>query len=331
MMKKFTSIMGAAILGSLIAAAPAQAADMRIALVVKALGIGFFEAAAKGAEEAAAELGDVEVIYTGPTDTTAEGQIEVINALIAQKVDAIAISANDQDALVPALKKAMSRGITVISWDSGVAPEGRSMHLNPSSNSLIGNMIVKMAADHLPEGGDVAVLSASATATNQNIWIEEMNKVVGDYKGINVVSTVYGDDLSDKSYREAQGLMSSHPNLKAIISPTSVGIVAAAQAVSDADKVGDILVTGLGLPSEMAAHVDSGASKSFAIWNPIDLGYAATMISYNLAKGEAEATAGGEIGMGRLGSVTLSDTLDGAMADPFVYDASNINDFKDIF
>ena len=331
MMKKFTSIVGAAILGSLVATAPAQAADTRIALVVKALGIGFFEAAAKGAEEAAAELGDVEIIYTGPTDTTAEGQIEVINALIAQKVDAIAISANDQDALVPALKKAMARGITVISWDSGVAPEGRSMHLNPSSNSLIGNMIVKMAADHLPEGGDVAVLSASATATNQNIWIEEMNKVVGDYKGINVVSTVYGDDLSDKSYREAQGLMSSHPNLKAIISPTSVGIVAAAQAVSDADKVGEILVTGLGLPSEMAAHVDSGASKSFAIWNPIDLGYAATMISYNLAKGEAEATAGGEIGMGRLGSVTLSDTLDGAMADPFVYDASNINDFKDIF
>ena len=96
----------------------------RIALVVKALGIGFFEAAAKGAEEAAAELGDVEIIYTGPTDTTAEGQIEVINSLIAQKVDAIAISANDQDALVPALKKAMDRGITVISWDIGRRARG---------------------------------------------------------------------------------------------------------------------------------------------------------------------------------------------------------------
>jgi len=159
----------------------AQAADMRIAIVVKALGIGFFEAAAKGAEEAASELGDVEIIYTGPTDTTAEGQIEVINALIAQRVDAIAISANDTDALVPALKKAMARGITVISWDSGVATEGRQMHLNPSSNPLIGNMIVKLAADHLPEGGDVAVLSASSTATNQNIWIDEMNKVVSNY------------------------------------------------------------------------------------------------------------------------------------------------------
>eukprot|EP01032_Pedospumella_encystans_P032795 gene32795-37033_t len=116
----------------------AQAADMKIALVVKSLGIGFFEAANKGAQEAAKELGGVEVIYTGPTSTTAEGQIEVINSLIAQGVDAIAISANDPDAVVPALKKAMDRGIKVISWDSGVAPEGRIMHLNPSSNALIG-------------------------------------------------------------------------------------------------------------------------------------------------------------------------------------------------
>ena len=322
----------AAVAAALIAAPAAQAQDQkRIALVVKALGIGFFEAAARGAEEAAAELGDVQIIYTGPTDTTAEGQIEVINALIAQQVDAIAISANDRDALVPALKRAMDRGITVISWDSGVAPEGRAMHLNPSSNPLIGNMIIKLAADHLPDGGDVAVLSASATATNQNTWIEEMNKVMGNYPGINVVATVYGDDLADKSYREAQGLMASHPDLKAIIAPTSVGIVAAAQAVSDAGKAGEINVTGLGLPSEMAGHVESGASKSFAIWNPIDLGYAATMIAYNLATGAATAEAGGSIPMGRMGEVTLDDNLEGAMADPFVYDASNIEEFKSIF
>ena len=308
----------------------AQAEDKRIALVVKALGIGFFEAAAKGGEEAAKEIGGVELIYTGPTDTTAEGQIEVINSLIAQKVDAIAISANDQDALVPSLKKAMQRGIKVISWDSGVAKDGRMLHLNPSSNPLIGNMIVKLAADHLPDGGDVAVLSASATATNQNIWIEEMNKVVDQYKGINVVATVYGDDLADKSYREAEGLMKSHPDLKAIIAPTSVGIVAAAQAVSDSGKAGEINVTGLGLPSEMAGHIESGASKSFAIWNPIDLGYSAVMLANALIDG-AEAAPGAEIPMGRMGTLTLDDNNEGAMADPFVYDASNIDDFKDIF
>jgi rhamnose transport system substrate-binding protein len=308
----------------------AHAENKKIALVVKALGIGFFDAANKGAQEAAKELGDVDIIYTGPTTTTAEGQIEVINSLIAQKVDAIAVSANDADALVPALKKAMERGIKVISWDSGVAKDGRMLHLNPSSNPLIGNMIIKLAADNLPEGGDVAVLSASATATNQNTWIAEMNKVLPNYKGINVVATVYGDDLADKSYRETQGLIQKYPNLKAIIAPTSVGIVAAAQAVEDGGKVGQINVTGLGLPSEMAGHVKAGSSKSFAIWNPIDLGYSAAMLSYSLING-AEAKPGAEIKMGRMGSLKLDDNLEGAMSDPFVYDAKNVEEFAKIF
>lgn len=65
-------------------AGTASAADIKIGLVVKSLGNGFFDAANKGAQEAAKELGGVEVIYTGPTTTTAEGQIEVINSLIAQ-------------------------------------------------------------------------------------------------------------------------------------------------------------------------------------------------------------------------------------------------------
>ena len=224
----------------------------------------------------------------------------------------------------------MERGIKVISWDSGVAKEGRSMHLNPSSSPLIGNMIIKLAADQLPEGGDVAVLSATATSTNQNVWIEEMKKVLPNYKGINVVATVYGDDLADKSYRETQGLIQSYPNLKAIIAPTSVGIVAAAQAVTDAGKTGQINVTGLGLPSEMAGHVKSGASKSFAIWNPIDLGYSATMIAYDLIGG-AEAKPGAELKMGRMGAVKLDENNEGAMADPFIYDATNVEEFAKIF
>lgn len=325
------NILTTAAVASALMAGAAQAETTRIALVVKALGIGFFEAAHKGAEEAAKELGDVEIIYTGPTDTTAEGQIEVINSLIAQRVDAIAVSANDTDALVPTLKKAMDRGITVISWDSGVAPEGRMMHLDPSSAPLIGNTIIKLAADHLPEGGEVAVLSATTTSTNQNTWIEEMNKVAGNYPDIKVVGTVYGDDLADKSYREAQGLMQTYPNLKAIIAPTSVGIVAAAQAVTDAGKVGQVNVTGLGLPSEMAGHVKSGASKSFAIWNPIDLGYSATMIAHHLAKGEAKAEPGATIPIGRMGEVTLDENNTAAMSDPFTYDASNIDQFSSIF
>lgn len=332
----FAGTAAALVLAAAAGGAHAQDDPVRIALLVKALGIGFFEAAQKGAEEAAAELEEqtgreVEVIYTGPTDTTAEGQIEVINSLIAQGVDAIAISANDPDAVAPALRRAMQRGITVISWDSGVAQDARELHLAPSSDALIGNTIIKLAADHLPEGGQVALLSATSTSTNQNTWIAEMEKVMGNYPGIEVVATVYGDDLADKSYREAQGLMQTYPDLDAIIAPTSVGIVAAARAVEDAGKVGEVNVTGLGLPSEMAGAIESGASRSFAIWNPIDLGYAATTLAFNLATDAAEAEPGGTVPMGRMGELQLDETGQGAMADPFTYDASNIEQFREVF
>src|SRR5687768_7491911 len=101
---------------------------LRIGIVAKNLGSGFFDAVHKGADEAAATLG-AEIIFTGPTTPTAEGQIETLNALIAQRVDAIAISANDPDALVPTLQRAMQRGIKVISYDSAVAKPGRQAHL----------------------------------------------------------------------------------------------------------------------------------------------------------------------------------------------------------
>lgn len=322
----------ALVAGLMLSTVSASVAETRIAVVAKDIGNGFFVAAGKGAEEAAKEIGDTSIIFTGPTEPTAEGQIEVINALIAQKVDAIVISANDPDALVPALQKAKQRGITVVSFDSGVAPEGRDVQLDPSSVDLIGKTIIKLAADHLPDGkGKIAFLSGTATATNQNAWLAAAKTHYGEFPGVEVVATVYGDDLFDKSYREAQGLISTHPDLAAISAPTTVGIVAAAQAVTDAGKIGKINVTGLALPSEMAAHIKSGASQSFAIWNPIDLGYSATMIANSLIKGDAKAEPGAEISIGRVGKITLDDNRSAAMSDPFTYDASNIDEFSSIF
>ena len=297
----------------------------------KALGIGFFEAAHKGAEEAAKELGDVEIIYTGPTDTTAEGQIEVLNALIAQGVDAIAVSANDTDALVPTLKKAMQRGIKVISWDSGVAPEGRQLHLNPSSSPLIGNMIIKLAADHLPDGGDVAVLSATATATNQNTWIEEMNKVKGNYPGINVVATVYGDDLADKSYRETQGLIQTYPepqgdhraDLRRHRRRGAGGRPTPARSARSTSPAS-------ACPRRWPATSKFGAVavlRDLEPDRPRLLGHDARLRPRQGRRGQAGRAALD----GPHGQLTLDDNNEGAMADPFVYDKSNIEEFKSIF
>lgn len=307
--------------------------NIRIAMVVKSLGNGFFDAAHNGAKDAARELKNVEIIYTGPTTPSAEGQIEIINSLISQKVDAIVISANDPNALVPIAKKAMARGIKVISFDSGLAPEGRLMQLNPSNADLIGSKQIQMASDAIGGKGEIAILSASAQATNQNIWIGVMKKALEkpEFSNMKLVATVYGDDQSDKSYREAIGLLRSNPNLKAIIAPTTVGINAASKAVVDENLVGKVYVTGLGLPSEMAGHVKSGAVREFAIWNPIDLGYAVTYAAYDFVKGDPAAKAGGSVSAGRMGSIALDAKGEGAMAPPFTYDKGNVDKFSKIF
>lgn len=304
---------------------------LRIGLVAKSLGNGFFDAVHKGGEEAAESIGGVEVVFTGPTTPTAEGQIEVLNALIAQHVDAIAVSANDPDALVPTLKRAMQRGIRVISYDSSVAPEGRVVHLAPSSDELVGKACLQLAASATPEGkGRIAILTATPTSTNQNAWIEAMKRAQSAFPGLEIVATVYGDDLSDKSYRETVALLKRFPDLAVIVAPTSVGIVAAAKAVEDEGRVGKVYVTGLGLPSELAGHVRAGSVKSFAIWNPIDLGYAAVQIAVHLARDES-AGAGAPIAIGRLGQVEFAADGVGPMAEPFVYDANNIAQFEKIF
>ncbi len=327
-------LMGTASLAAASGVAPALAQDkIRVAMVVKALGIGFFDACRDGGLDAAKELGNVELIYTGPTKTTAEEQIAVIDSLIAQKVDAMAISANDTNALVPVCKKAMSRGIKVISFDSGIAPEGRIMQLDPSNPELIGNKCVQMMAKTLHDEGDVAILSATAQATNQNTWIEFMKKewAKPEYAKMKLVTTVYGDDVADKSYRETQGLIKAYPNLKGIIAPTSVGIVAAAKAVVDLNLVGKVYVSGLGLPSEMKGAVLAGATDTFAIWNPIDLGYSATMIAALIASGKATGAPGTTIHVGRMGDIKIAADGSAAMADPFTFDKSNIEKFAKIF
>ena len=326
-------IVSAAALAAALPGSVFAADKLRIAMVVKTLGNGFFDACRDGGQQAAKELGNVDLIYTGPTKPTAEDQIAVIDSLIAQKVNAIAISANDTNALVPVCKKAMAKGITVISFDSGIAEGGRVMHLNPSNNQLIGAKCVQMMAKTLKNEGDVAILSATAQATNQNIWIEEMKKEWAklDYANMKLVTTVYGDDQADKSYREAQGLFKAYPNLKGIIAPTSVGIVAAAKAVVDAGLVGKVYVTGLGLPSEMKGAVLAGATDTFAIWNPIDLGYSATMIAALIASGKATGAAGTTIHADRMGDIKIAADGSAAMADPFTFDKSNIEKFAKIF
>ncbi|MFN2198210.1 MAG: rhamnose ABC transporter substrate-binding protein [Anaerolineales bacterium] len=313
--------------------APAAGGNTYV-LVPKNLGNPYFDTANTGAQEAAGELG-VTVLYQGSATADAAEQITLLNSLIAQQVNGLAISANDADALVPTGQAAMDAGIPVVSWDSAIAPAGRDLHINQAEADGIAAVQIKMASELAgPDGGQIAILSATSTAPNQNEWIalmeEELKKP--EYANLELVTTVYGDDQDEKSYNEALGLFTTYPDLKVIIAPTTVGIAASARAVQDQDLIGKVFVTGLGTPNQMREYVKSGAAPEFALWNPGDLGYLAIYALDALATGKIEGNVGDTFSAGKLGDYTVQESPDLGknvlLGPPFVYNADNIDDFN---
>lgn len=316
---------------------PAMAEDtIQIGVVYKQTGNPFFDAAVRGFEEAQGELG-FEFIHNGPADSSNEGQIQIIEGYIQQGVDAIAISANDAAGVVSVLQSAMDQGIKVVSFDSAVNPEGRNLNIDPSIAENIGRVQIEEIAKQIGYEGQIAVLSAGATMDNQNTWIEYMKKELEkeDYAKMELVTIVYGDDLTDKSYQEMQGLIDSYPELKGVISPTTVGIAAAATCIQDNGLTGKIKLTGLGLPSEMAEYITAGVCEGMYLWNPIDMGYCAAYACVGMVKGEIAGAIDETFEAGRLGTITVMD--DGAgnafaiVGDPYNFTAENINDWKDVY
>src|SRR5271157_4501167 len=310
---------------------PAAAATGKTYILVpKNLGNPYFDTANKGAQQAATELG-VTVKYTGPATADATQQIQLLISLIAQKVAGLAISADDSDALVPVGKAAIAAGIPVVSWDSAISAGGRTANIVQAEPQGIADIQIKMANDLTGSaGGKIAILSATSTAPNQNQWIALMKAdlKLSQNSKLQLVDTVYGNDDDTTSYQQAQGLLKKYPDLKVIIAPTTVGIAASARAVSDANLIGKVFVTGLGTPNQMRDYVKSGASPEFALWNPSDLGYLAIYTLNAIASGQIKGQPGDTFTAGKLGKYTIDKDGNVLLGPPTIFDKTNIDQFN---
>ncbi|PXV62549.1 rhamnose transport system substrate-binding protein [Halanaerobium congolense] len=321
---------------SVVGFAAAQA-DGTYALVVKSAGNPFMERVREGFAEAVEAQGG-EVIYRAPAEPTVSAQIAIIEQLITQRVNVIAIAANDRDALQPALQRAMNRGIKVLSLDSAVNPQSRMVHVNQADPELIGRVQIQAISEMIGGEGQIAILSATSQATNQNLWIEYMKDELKKpkYEDIELVRVAYGDDLRDKSVAETEALLQTYPDLKGIIAPTTVGIAAAARVLSTRNLGDEIALTGLGLPSEMAEYIKSGVCEWMYLWNPIDLGYLGGETAVALDNEVITGEVGETFEAGRLGERKVVETLSGEgteimLGEPFKFDKSNIDEWKDVY
>jgi len=311
---------------------------LKMILLPKFLGIAVFDQAHEGAEEAAKELQNPEALtFTGPTaENSVAGQIEVVTNAKTQGANAIMISNNAGDQIVPAAKAAADSGIKVVTWDSPIpTAEGESVFVAQVDFKETGTVMADMALSILgADGGKFAVLSASPDAANQNAWIAAMKEALKDpkYSKLELLDTVYGNDQSEESYKQALALVDKYPDMKLIMAPTTVGIAAAAKAMQDEGLCDKVKVSGLGLPSEMVAYTKSGCAPEFALWSFKDLGYLTYYVTYMLSTGDIKGEAGESFEAGRLGVKTIEKdpTRDNGLRvlmGPFsVYNKDNVEE-----
>ncbi|MGW0209063.1 rhamnose ABC transporter substrate-binding protein [Streptomyces sp. NPDC003233] len=289
----------------------------------------YFTTADKGGEKGLTELGSKykEVGPSSATDTS--GQVSYVNTLTQQQVNAMAVSAQDPGALCTALKQAMSNGIKVVTYDSDTTPGCRNAFVSQASAEDLGRTEVQLLAQQIGYKGEIAVLSAAQTATNQNTWIGYMKDELKDpkYKDIKLVKIAYGNDDAQQSFQQTQGLLQQYPDLKGIISPTTVGIKAAAQYLSGSKYKGKVKLTGLGTPNDMRKYVKNGTLDAFELWDPAELGDLAARTAVALVSGQISGKEGETF---KAGGTTYTIGKDGVitLGKPTVFDAKNIDQFN---
>jgi rhamnose transport system substrate-binding protein len=298
-----------------------------VTFLPKNLGNPYFDTSDKGGKEAVTAFGGT-FKEVGPDAASPDAQVPFINTAAQQGTKVLVVSANDPKAIGSALNQARSAGTKVVTFDSDTEPQYRDLFVNQASAEGIAKVQLDMAAKDIGDSGEVAILSASANATNQNAWIKLMKAdLVKDHPNVKLVDTVYGNDDDQTSFDKTAALLQSHPNLKGIISPTTVGIAAAARYISTSKSKGKVDVTGLGTPNQMRKYVKDGTVKQFALWNPEDLGYLAAYAGKALADKTITGKEGDTFTAGKLGKYTVGKGSTVLLGDPFVFTKANIDKF----
>jgi rhamnose transport system substrate-binding protein len=321
-------------------AGPAAAGKkLKIVYIPKNSGNPYFDEVNRGFKEAADAL-NCDFSTNAPATGEATSQIPIIKEQIQQGVDVIAISANSPDALNQVLDEAKSKGITVITVDADLA--GNESHRDaavlPANFDDIGPGQVELLGSMIGYEGDIAILSATTDAPNQNAWIAKMKETLAQpkYAKMHLVDTVYGDDKPDKSTTEAEGLLAKYPNLRGIISPTSVGLAAAAPVIERAGvypggpkAVGKGLqLTGLSTPKQLAKFVQDGSVTSFQLWAPYNEGYIAVELAQQIHDGKLKPAAGGDFESKKFGKQKFTSKLELYGSPLQTFDKKNISDFN---
>ncbi len=258
-----------------------------------------------------------------------------IDTAVRQGYDAIIISANDPNAVAPALKRAQARGVKVISYDGDVRKDARTIFVSPPTSSAIGAFQVEWIGAQIGYKGEIAILSATPTAANQNTWIKFMKATLKlpKYRNMKLVKVAYGNDNPTDSAKETQALLQAYPNLKGIISPTTVGISVGGAGARSGRQV-QVGRSHGARPSEPDAQVrEEGLREEVRALERASTSATSPRTSPRLVlDGKLTGKLGQSFTAGRLGKRTVVRSDGNApvvvLGDPLVFTPQNIDKFN---
>lgn len=306
-----------------------------------------------------------------PAETTVAAQVQLIDEAITQGCKSISISTNGDTGFDEVFGKAQEKGVPIVSVDSSASADYRVTHNNQASTEDIGAMQVRAAvlqvlgvaydpedatmektveaalADYDGDEIRLGVLSAGIDTPVQNSWIavmeQELQKDIYKGKVSPELNKKYGDDEATKSTTQAQAFLAEN-NVDAIISPTTVGIAAAGEVLTQAKS--DIKLTGLGLPSEMKNYMPATADDdefSFVcpymmLWDVSHLGASTAAIQMAVQNDGFDGAEGSTVDMEAWGeyeaeTFTAEDNGDGGTGvltgQPYVFYKDNMAEWVD--
>ncbi|NLB90604.1 MAG: substrate-binding domain-containing protein [Clostridiales bacterium] len=328
-MKKFLATIMALIM-VVAMAAPALAADVTVVFVPKLTGNAFFESANVGAQKFAEEWGFT-VKYDGSPEASVANQVTVINNAINQGMDAVCVSSVDATGLDDVMKEAKAAGLAVVTWDSDVSGDARSVMVSQGTPEQLGEMLVEMLADSLTNRGKNIKEDeikycwhySQATVADQNSWhVAGEEYIKANYPNwVNVApDNYYSEQDAEKAISIGEAVLTAHPDLDGIICNDSTALPGQAQAAQNLGKTKeDISITGFAAPNSMKDYCRADILERWGLWDCQIQGALGCYLAYHLASGN-EVKVGDKIEVPGIGEVEVHPNT---ILDPEAYTADD--------
>jgi ribose transport system substrate-binding protein len=247
----------------------------RIAVIPKAVSHLFWVSVEKGAQAAGKEF-NVEILWNGAaSETDYARQIQIIDSMIAQHVDGIAIAAAERKALVGSVDRAMAAGIPVTVFDSGLDSTNYVSYV-ATDNVEAGRLAARKLAELIGNKGKIGVVlhvPGSASTLDRE---EGFNRTIErEFPNIKIVAQQFGMSDRARARAAAENILTAHPDLDGLFASAEPSSVGAALAVKARELQEKVVLVAFDSSESMIEDLRSGAIDAMVVQDPERMGYEA--------------------------------------------------------